>query len=207
MKLITIINLNTYNKLRQERQVLTFYQFIEINLLQKAPKAQRPQSFNYAPQVVEKRKPVYAPTQAPPQYYDYEEEVPATQRPVQLARPKYSAPKQQFAPQQQQPQRQQQQFGADAGIVYAPEPRAPAQQYQQFENRQPVQFPSENASPAPQLNSRSEQFSLFSPASQRADTFKSKVRSRKLLTRIKKRRKKSKKIVYIVKRKRSYYDK
>lgn len=154
--------------------------------------------------MVEQRKPAYAPTQAPPQYYDYEEEIPTTQRPIQITRPKYSAPQQQQF--QQQPQRQQQQFGADAGVVYAPESRSPPSQFHQFENRQPVQFPSENASPAPQLNSRSEQFSLFSPASQRADTFKSKVR-RKSLKRIKKRRKKARKIVYIVKRKRSYYDK
>jgi hypothetical protein len=168
-----------------------------FNLLRKkAPKAAaRPQSFNYAaPQVVEQRK-------AAPQYYDYEEEVPTTQRP----RPQYTAP--QFAPQQQQ--QRPQQFGA--GVVYAPESRP---QYQQFENRQPVQFPAENASPAPQLNSRSEQLSLFSPASQRADTFKSKVRSRKHLKKIRKRsktirkrRNKCKKYIYIVKKKRSYYDK
>jgi hypothetical protein len=148
--------------------------------------------------VVEKRKPAFAPAPAPVQYYDYEEEAPTTQRPIQFTRPKYSVP-------QQQPQRQQQ-FGADAGIVYAPESRAPTSQYQQFENRQPVQFPTENASPAPQSPSRSDQFSLFSPASQRADTFKSKVRSRKLFKRIKRRRRKNKKFFYIVKRKRSYYD-
>lgn len=190
----------------------------------KAPKAPRPQSFNYAPQVVEKRKPTFAPAQAPVQYYDYEEEVPTTQRPIQIARPKYSAPQQQFT--QQQPQRQHQ-FGSEAGIVYAPESRPPAPQYQQFENRQPVQFPAENASPAPQVNSRSEQF-LFSPASQRSDTFKSKVRKQiskrtlrilnrklkkwKLLKRrllkakLLKRRKRNKKVYYVVKRKRSYFD-
>jgi hypothetical protein len=200
--------------------------FSYLFVIQKAPKAPRPQSFNYAPQVVEKKKPAYAaPTPAPVQYYDYEEEIPTTQRPVQLARPKYAVPQQQFAPQRQQ------QFGS-GGIVYAPEARAPAPQFQQFENRQPLQFPSENASPAPQSNSRPEEFSLFKPASQRSDTFQSKVspqiserafKLRKLLNRklkkwkvfkrklklikgkILRRLKRNKKIYFIVKKKRSYF--
>jgi hypothetical protein len=89
---------------------------------------------------------------------------------VQITRPKYSIPQQpQFAPQRSQ------QF-SNAGIVYAPETRAaPAPQYQQFDNRQPVQFPQQEAAPAPQLNSRPQEFSLFKPASQRSDTFQSKV--------------------------------
>jgi hypothetical protein len=191
----------------------------------KAPKAPRPQSFNYAPQVVEKKKPSYAPSPAPVQYYDYEEEIPTTQRPVQIARPKYNVPQQQFASAPQRPQ----QFGS-GGIVYAPEARAPAPQFQQFENRQPLQFPSENASPAPQSNNRPEEFSLFKPASERSDTFQSKVspksseRTFKLLNRklkkwkvfkrklkhmkgkILRRLKRNKKIYYIVKKKRSYFD-
>ena len=163
--------------------------------------------------MVEKRKPSFAPL--PVQYYDYEEQVPTTQRPVQLARPKYSAP--QFVPQQQQ---RQQQFENEGGVVYAPESRATAPQYQQFDNRQPLQFPTENASPAPRP---AEQFSLFSPAAQRSDSSKVRLtisnrtyKLRKLLNRnlkkwkifkkkLLKRLKRNKKVLYFVKKKRSFF--
>lgn len=146
---------------------------------------------------MEKRRPVQ---QAPVQYYDYEEEQ-ATPRPVQLPRPKYAVPA--------QPQPQQQQFGNGAGVVYAQE--RPATQYQTFENRQPVQFPAENASPAPQVASRAEnQFTLFSPAS-RADTFRTKVRSKAYIRPIirfrrSRWRRKRNKVLIVLKKRRRYYN-
>jgi hypothetical protein len=175
-----------------------------------APKAPRPQAFNYAappPQVVEKRKPVYAPVAAPapaPQYYDYEEEVQTTPRPIQIARPKYNAPVvssnrpasfpsfDDFVPQQQQQQQQPKQ-----PVQYAqPQP--------QYESRQPQQFPAERQAQAPE--SRADQFALFSPA-QRADTFKPNVSSVRILRRNRKRRRKSRKSSFfiIVTRKRKFY--
>lgn len=167
-----------------------------------APKAPRPQSFNYAPAVVEKRKPAYAPAPAPAQYYDYEEEAQTTPRPIQIARQKYSF--------QAQPPRQPQ-FGNDAGVVYAQERQAapPAAQYQQFDNRQPLQFPNENASPAPVASRAEQQFSLFSPAS-RSDTFKPRVRrakfrAKKYLRRVRRRRRKPKNVIFVVKKKRKYH--
>lgn len=164
-----------------------------------APKAPRPQSFNYAPDVVEKRRPIQ---QAPVQYYDYEDEQPTTARPVQFTRPKYAVP-------QAIPQRPPQQFGNDAGVVYAQE--RPATQYQTFENRQPVQFPPENASPAPQISSRAEnQFTLFAPAS-RADTYRTKVRAKTYIVPVRRyrrnrwRRRKRNKVLFVVKKRRRYY--
>lgn len=160
-----------------------------------APKAPRPQSFNYAPPVVEKRRPV-EPAHVP-QYYDYEDEAQTTPRPIQIARPKYVVP----APPRQQPTPNNFEF------TYTPEQRQdkPAAQYQ-YENRQPVQFPDEaQASPAPpQTPTRAEQFSLFTPAA-RADTFKPQVRSRKVRKRHIKRRKKGK-VLFIVKKRRHFYD-
>lgn len=174
--------------------LLTYRKLRRIHFFWQAPKAPRPQSFNYAPEVVEKRRPVQ---QAPAQYYDYEEEQQTTPRPIQIARPKYAVP-------QQRPQH----FGSDAGVVYAPQ--RPTAQYQTFENREPVQFPAENASPAP---SRAEnQFTLFSPAA-RADNFRTKVRRRKTyirpvrryrLSRWRRKRNKNK-VLIILKKKKRYY--
>lgn len=161
--------------------------FIYEIFFPQAPKAPRPQSFNYAPAPVEQRKPVY-PTPAP-QYYEYEEETQTTQRPIQIARQKYAAQ----AQQPQQPRPQQPQYQNEFEFLYSPEQRAAnaAPQHQQFENRQPVQFPTETEA-------------LFSPAS-RADSYKPKVRIRKkLLRRIKKRRNRSKRRIYFVIRKRKY---
>lgn len=169
--------------------------------LPKAPKAARPQSFNYAPAPVEQRKPVYAATPAP-QYYEYEEETPTTPRPIQIARPKYAVP----APQPQQPRPQQPQYQNEFEFLYSPEqrPAKAAPQYQQFENRQPVQFPAETEAPVvPTSNSRSEQFGLFSPAS-RVDSFKPKVRIRMTILKRMRKRKRSKRRVYYVIKKRKY---
>ena len=165
-----------------------------------SPKAARPQSFNYAPPVVEKRRPVE--TSPAPQYYDYEEEAPVTQRPVQLARPKYAVP---APPRQPQFVNNPQEFANSFDFSYTPEQRQekPQAQYQ-YDSRQPVQFPPESeASPAPAVAGRSEQFTLFSPAS-RADTYKPKVRSRKIRKRHIKRRKKGN-FFFIVKKKRHFY--
>lgn len=159
--------------------------------------------------MVEKRKPIFEASPAPPQYYDYEEEAPVTQRPVQFTRPKYAVP----APQQQQRPQQapQTQYSSvtDFDFTYGQEQRAvkPNNQYQQIDTRQPVQFPPEPAAtPAPSLANRAEQYTLFSPAAERADSFKSKVRSRTYYIRNRKRRRaKSNKILFIVKKRKQYH--
>lgn len=138
-------------------------------------------------------------TPAPAYYNDYEDEVPAaTPRPVQLARPKYAVPT------QQQPQPQ---YSDDFEFSFGPLQKQTKTvnqqpQYQQFDNRQPVQFPAETESPVSSTDSRSDQFQLFTPQS-RADSFKPKVRSRRILRRSRKRRKKSR--VYIIFRKKKRY--
>lgn len=154
--------------------------------------------------MIEKRRPIYDSSPAPPQYYDYEEEAPATQRPVQFARPKYAVQ----APQQRPQPATQTQYSSvtDFDFTYGQEQRAvrPNTQYQQIDTRQPVQFPPEPAaSPVPSLANRAEQFSLFSPAAERADTFKSKVRPRTCYRRSRKRRKFGR-ILFIVKKKKQY---
>lgn len=175
--------------------------------IEKAPKAPRPQTYNnYAPAVAEKRKPIFEASPAPLQYYDIEEEVPATQRPVQYTRPKYAVP----APQQRAQPAPHTQFSSvtDFDFTYGQDQRAvrPNTQYQQIDARQPVQFPPEQAAkPVPSLDNRSEQYSLFSPAAERADTFKSKVRPKSYFVRSRKRRKaKANRIFFIVKRRRQY---
>ncbi|CRK88033.1 CLUMA_CG001819, isoform A [Clunio marinus] len=128
-------------------------------------KAPRPQSFNYAPAISEKRK--LAPAPAPsavPQYYEYEEQ--ATPRPVQVVRPKYALPV---------PARPQQ-FINDESYSFSPQQPAPkpVERFQQIDNRRPAQFPSQTEAIAPQIANRAQQqFSLFSPAS-RSDSFTSK---------------------------------
>lgn len=163
------------------------------------------QSFNYAPAPLEERKQAFLPTPTNVQYFDYEEEAPRTQKPIQIARPKYAVPRPPPPP-PPQPQRRPppQQFGDDFGIVYAPErPAQQAPQYQSYDSRQPVQFP-EATTPTPPMTSRADQFSLFSPAP-RADSYKSKVRLRK--RKVKKylrrgrRRRKRKPVYYILKKK------
>lgn len=186
-----------------------------------APKAPRPQSFNYAPApaapVVENRKPVYAAASpAPPQYYYEDEQEQPTQRPIQITRPKYSIPTQppqqprpQPPPQPQQLQVQQPQYMREFDFSFDPQParqtvKSMAPFYQQFENRQPVQFPAEGEASVP--STRAQEYSLFSPADARADTYKPKVRSIRIIAKGRKRRKRKNRFFIIVRKRRRYVD-
>lgn len=171
-----------------------------------APKAPRPQQAYYSAPVVEKRKPAFAPSPAP-QYYDYEEEIPTTQRPVQIQRPKYSIPSQPPQPRPQQP------VSSDYEYSFTPVQSAAksfAPQYQQYENRQPVQFPAETEAPTAAAPSRADDFALFSPAA-RADFNKPQVRAIRVVKRIRLRRvlsprRKRNQSYFIIKKKRRFND-
>jgi hypothetical protein len=156
--------------------------------------------------VVEKRKPVIV-TQAPPQYYDYDEEVIATTaRPVQPApRPKFQQP--QYAAAAPAPPRPQFANAQPVDITYA-DARQQQQQPQYDQNyvsRQPQQFPSQ-AAPAPP-SFRPADFPLFSPAANsRADVYKPKISKVRYVYRGSKlqRKRKKKNVFFVVRKKRRY---
>jgi hypothetical protein len=99
-----------------------------------------------------------------------------------------------------------QQFNA-LDIVYADQ--RPAQFNQpRFDDRRPPQFPSASPAtvPAQQQPSRANQFSLFSPEP-KIDIYKPKVRiSRVRKIKCKKNRRKRNFVLYLIKKKRRYYD-
>jgi hypothetical protein len=154
----------------------------------------------------------------PVQYYDYEEEITTTQRPLPAvpSRPKFSAPFQIFAasPAPPQPARTQFANAIPNDIIYADAPRpakptATFNQYQSLADRRPPQFPAEDERATPTLSpnvaaNRADEYSLFSPAAEtRGDIYKPKVRIYYPLSYAQRRRKRRKpKNVYIVVRKR-----